>query len=297
VLGEVVALRATATDGADARRLDDVIAALSDALDPALWIDDAHLDPRGGEQVFAAERRAARELSACTDITLAGLASRLVGADRTLAAVALAAASDGDARTLDAAIRELVKGDRNAARNDFDGAIDRYARAWRRAQETRPVPPMSQTPRRIKQAVLGELVALRASISERWSARRLDDAIATLTEALDPARWVDDTHLSAPDGEQVFALEEQVVRSIDHLRWGWQSPFFSATPGNLVDRLVGADRALAEIAIAEASEDDPKKLRDALEELMKGDWSAALFNDESAIDHYGKAWRDAIGLP
>ncbi|PYQ17587.1 MAG: nuclease, partial [Acidobacteria bacterium] len=67
------------------------------------------------------------------------------------------------------------------------------------------------TPRAIKQDVLGDLVALRATATDRSDREKLEAAIKHLVKSVDPSLWLDDSHPQDEDGGRVFGEEQEAV--------------------------------------------------------------------------------------
>ena len=115
------------------------------ALSPELWVDGNHVDAQHGGQVFDREKEAVTKLesiikdkkSAIPDATLQGMIDTLVQADRILAedAIADAIAASGDPTRIAEAQHELTLAATELATGDFDGAVEHYKAAWKRAEE------------------------------------------------------------------------------------------------------------------------------------------------------------------
>ena len=67
------------------------------------------------------------------------------------------------------------------------------------------------SPRDDKQSVFSELTSLRAAMTDKDDAHKLDDAIKSLSDSLAPALWIDALHLQAKTGDQDFDEEKQTV--------------------------------------------------------------------------------------
>lgn len=129
----------------DAENLDNIIKKLNDALDPSLWVDGNHVDVKHGGKVFDREKEVVAKLesiikdkkSAIPDATLQGMIDTLVHADRILAedAIADAIAASGDPARIAEAQQELTRAAAELAVGDFDGAIEHYKSAWKKAQD------------------------------------------------------------------------------------------------------------------------------------------------------------------
>lgn len=62
VFGELVALWATIADKQGSKKLNDAIERVGKSLNPELWIDPSHLDPKKGEKVFDGQKEAVKKL-------------------------------------------------------------------------------------------------------------------------------------------------------------------------------------------------------------------------------------------
>lgn len=150
-------------------------------------------------------------------------------------------------------------------------------------------------PRLIKQAVLNQLIAFRATVTDKEDGKKLDEAIKHLQKSLDPDLWIDDSHPKPKGGEKVFNEEKDTVNQLKNLMKDKHSTIPDATIQGWINRIVQADRFLAQVAIndAVARGGDPKKIAKANEELSKGDADAAGKPD-NAIEPYRNAWDQAL---
>jgi hypothetical protein len=143
----------------------------------------------------------------------------------------------------------------------------------------------SATPRLAKQELLADLEALVPS-GNRDADRRIAKAVRDIKESLAPKLWIDDSHLTAKKGEEVFEEERE---AIEHLR-NLKGAAAGAVAG-LVVELVEIDRTLAKTAIDEAK--DPKAIAKATKEMEKAAEEIAESEPNSAIEHYQQAWETA----
>jgi hypothetical protein len=152
------------------------------------------------------------------------------------------------------------------------------------------------TPRAIKQDVLGDLIALRATVADKRDGDRLDAAIEHLRKSVDSSLWLDDSHPQDEEGGKVFGEEKDAVSTLRGLIGDSDTTIPDSVLRGLIDRLGGADRLIAEVAIADAvaRSGDPGRVAKARDELAKGNraWSNGRF--ESAIEHYREAWKHAL---
>jgi hypothetical protein len=122
--------------------MNDVVKKLTAALAPSLWVDGNHVDPKKGEQVFAAEHDAIGALmhlrgGSIPTATLQGMIDTLDHADRVLAEDALgdAIAASGDPKKIAAAQEELADAAEAIANGHFADAVEHYMHAWKMSQE------------------------------------------------------------------------------------------------------------------------------------------------------------------
>jgi len=132
------------------------------------------------------------------------------------------------------------------------------------------------------------LVALESGADDD-DRRQLDDAIDDLARSLTPSRWLDASHLRADAGPDVFEDEKGAVIRLRQLLHNGANALDDDVLADLIDRILGADRALAVAAINDAG----GKGGQALDELAKADREAAKGNEISAIEHYRLAWERA----
>jgi hypothetical protein len=150
----------------------------------------------------------------------------------------------------------------------------------------------------LKQHVLANLTALRATVRDKQDGQRLDDAIRHLTQSLDAVLWAaDGVHLQARDGERVFNAEKDAVNKLSEIIEDKRTTLAKPTLQKYVNSLVAADRALATVAIADAAGGDPRALAQATDELHKGDNDVTHGKLESGIEHYRNAWQHALRAP
>jgi tetratricopeptide (TPR) repeat protein len=150
-LTNLLVLRAAATAPHDIRDLDDAIEHFAKALDPALWIDDLHLQRQDGDKFFQEGKKAIRELakllknkkSAVPDDDLRAAIDCILGAAHLLAEVAVdeAEAAGGNPKKIEEDREEIAKGEEAAADGKFERAIDHYKDAWKHAVHLKVSPP------------------------------------------------------------------------------------------------------------------------------------------------------------
>ena len=145
----------------------------------------------------------------------------------------------------------------------------------------------------VLQNVLNELIALRRNVTNRQVGEKLDRIISDLTEAAGPSFWLDQTHLQPrPASLRVF---QKVKESVNKLRWlidYQRNPIPDVLLQGFINRLVGATRELAVIAINDAvrAGGNGAVISIANDELREGDRNVARGNYESGIEEYVESW-------
>jgi len=184
---------------------------------------------------------------------------------------------------------------RNMQMQDENGNIP--VDGLQRAREQMAVMKAAQQPpQAVLQSVLDDLRTLRQTITDRQDGRKLDDAIRSLTRALEPNLWLDPTRLQPKGGERVFDETKDAVNKLRDLMKDKKSAIPDAILQGFIDRIVDADRRLAQTAIndAIAAGGNQQHITKANDELGKGDSDAANSKFEAAIEHYREAWKHAL---
>lgn len=160
--------------------------------------------------------------------------------------------------------------------------------------------------RGVKQDVLNELTSLRDALTGAGVTGKspailrllLDKAIAELAASLDPALWVDETHVQPLLGLQVFEEEKSAMQSLCALILP-DSSFPNTVLEDFIHRISRADRLLAWVAIQDsiASGTPPDLIELAEQALAQGDTDTAANRCSGAIEHYRLAWQQASGGP
>jgi hypothetical protein len=143
------------------------------------------------------------------------------------------------------------------------------------------------TPRMLKQDAVATLQALLPT-GDADADMKINRAIHEISESLAAQLWVDDSHLTDL-GRRVFHEEKEAARALTRI----VNP--PAAVAGVIDSLAAADRALARIAVDEATAagGDPAILADAEKQMQKGDEEAVNGHMPEAIKHYGRAWKKA----
>jgi uncharacterized repeat protein (TIGR01451 family) len=148
--------------------------------------------------------------------------------------------------------------------------------------------------KKYKQQVLTELTALRGSISDKQVGKKLDDAIQRLSASLSTGLWRSENSLNGKTGRNVFLREKDAIVKLSGLM-GKNSLGLDGALQEMIERLVAADRALADIAIhqAGAAGGTSSQIVNAQKELERGNLSASSGQYPAAINHYRTAWQQA----
>jgi uncharacterized repeat protein (TIGR03803 family) len=170
--------------------------------------------------------------------------------------------------------------------------------------------------RGVIQDVLSELIALRATVdcgsypsdkdqvdkhgnqgngSQQVDDRictKLDAAIRCLRASLNPAAWIDETHLERKIGVQVFIDENLAVNQLVDILKDKHNQISGTVLQEMIARMIRADRLLASVAIQEAvtAGESPKKINQAEKFLANGDADVRDNKRPNAIEDYGHAW-------
>ena len=160
---------------------------------------------------------------------------------------------------------------------------------------TASFPVTVRTPLEVKQDVLNQLVAFRATVTDPQDGKKLDDAIEHLRQSVDPSLWADSAHPNEKDANTVLDDEKETIHKLLDLIKNKHSASPDAILQGFIDRITQADRVLALVSINDALSrgGDPKKIDEASKELAKGDEQLARGKADGAIEHYKNAWKQA----
>jgi len=271
---------------ANRRRVEFALSRLARTLDGSLWLDGSHLGPRG-ERVFHDDALAIASLARARPqvAALTTAMTTLVDGDRLLATVAIADArgAGGDARWIAKALAALGAGDRQRARQRLSIAVEHYRAAWVYARRAaRRAPSLFPAGTELVEAI-AELTDLIPGAS-RSDSTRLSRAIGHIQSALQPALWVDASHLARRRGDSVFTHLSGALEALDAVSGQAENV------AGAMDTLVSISRALAETAVDEADNDgeSDRIIARARESLERGDDDQD--GGRNAIDHYRQAW-------
>lgn len=159
----------------DRERLGQARTHLAALLAAEFWLDETHLQRRGGDEVFNQGRDAVQAFqdllknkrSEIPDARVEGLAQRIVKSERLLAAVEIQDASHAGVapKKLREAQAELAKGDEAAGGGKPGPAIEHYQHAWKRALTVRikALHDPGASPRLVLVGLPGVTYAIQAS--------------------------------------------------------------------------------------------------------------------------------------
>jgi uncharacterized delta-60 repeat protein len=155
-------------------------------------------------------------------------------------------------------------------------------------------------PRGILEDVLAELVVAQPGLTNRAEQRRLNSAIAYLTQATNAAFWIDDQHLEPATARRVFRRGKLAATKLRNIL---ANRVTARDPGPLSDalvfgwmaRLMNAKRLLAEFAVQESEElgGDPRQIAACRKLITRGDAAAIAHRTLIATTRYYEAWRRA----
>ena len=151
----------------------------------------------------------------------------------------------------------------------------------------------------VKSNVLAQLVALRSSVAlTKPFAQAFDDAIQNLANSLNPAYWIDQTHLQPKGGNTAINEEKLTVSKLWEIMESRKRPIDAAVLQGFIDRIVKSDRLLAVISIQDAAKAglNARKVAEALAMVARGDRAAASGHYANAIEDYRIAWRHVLQL-
>jgi hypothetical protein len=147
----------------------------------------------------------------------------------------------------------------------------------------------------VKQSVAAALSLLKTTITGGDGRENLSDAIESLNASLRPAFWIDQVHLKPSAGQHVFDAEKESVENLQALLGDKKNSAARASVQDAVNRIIRADRLLADVAIRDATNAHGRaqQIADALREQARADSDAAAGQFSRAVERYGKAWAKA----
>ena len=135
--------------------------------------------------------------------------------------------------------------------------------------------------------LMNQLEVLRAGVTNRADAIKLDKAIGALASSVNITNWTGRSHLVGSGGKRVFANDVITVRLLIKLATSKRRSFDTEDLQAWIATVVFADRALAERTITEATGNTTK----AQVAFNKGDAALAAGYPVKAILAYARAWK------
>jgi len=135
--------------------------------------------------------------------------------------------------------------------------------------------------RKVKQDAIDVLSPLLAGPDRK----RIESAIAQIQESLDPALWVDGSHLTS-QGARLFEAERKAVNELGKVKQT------NAVIDGVIDSLVAVDAKLAEVAVNDASDNGgtERLLVAAQRQFDRAQGITGANAAERAIQAYRAAW-------
>ena len=144
ILAELITLRASTANAHDRRAIDKAVGYLDKSLAVGFWVDETHLKTAYGRRVFHWEGLTVAKLcnlikgnkSGLPEATLQDLINRIFAVDRLLASVAIqdAIAEGEPQKRIEAAQKNLAKGDAAVGDSKCSNGIDHYRDAWKKTR-------------------------------------------------------------------------------------------------------------------------------------------------------------------
>jgi hypothetical protein len=147
--------------------------------------------------------------------------------------------------------------------------------------------------------LLAQLVALRSSARLTGPfAQMFDQAIKHLANSLNPAYWIDQTHLQPKGGETPMREAMLAVITLQEIMDSRRCPVDRSVLQGFIVRIVNSDRLLAVISIQDAAKAglNARKIAEANAMVARGDEAAAAGHYANAIEYYHDAWRQVRQL-
>lgn len=148
IAGTITELGALLSGAKTDKELEKAIKEIEKSLDPKNWIDDTHLDPKKGKEVFDDLKKAVKELEKLEKdkkadpglkLAVEAIIETWVSVSREFAESALAGVicSTGKCeKEVEKAYKELYKAEEEYAKKHWDHAIDKFQKVWEHVQKT-----------------------------------------------------------------------------------------------------------------------------------------------------------------
>jgi hypothetical protein len=304
------------------KEINDAVLDIQKSLKASYWLDNRHLNPAQGDQVFKYEAKAAQELMELNkaprfspgvrDAARAAL-KNLIMADLQLAQTAYDEAvpqvtSRRGKLLLQTADEFIDRADYelHSKKVNYAQVINRYGEAWKYVQlalkahdPPPPPPPAGDTARALKTNTMNALAALQ--VADRGVSNNLKAAVKYIGESLDPKLWIDADFLNPKYGNKVFDRERQAAHELMQVMDDRDAPAAIKTVAKLsAENLVAADKDLAGDAFNQAKryagdKKVDKELAQAAGYIVKARMEMGKRSPDyrDAIQYYNKAWESA----
>src|SRR5262249_49160145 len=106
----------------------------------------------------------------------------------------------------------------------------------------------SNTPRGLRELLIQDLTTLQSQVKGHLR-HFIKDAIANFKATLNPTLWIDDSHLAAGAGIELFVLDRKAVHQLRHIVKGLRRSGVPAGLNETIQRAANLERMMAMIAI------------------------------------------------
>ena len=162
---------------------------------------------------------------------------------------------------------------------------------------------MPKSAKCLKELAIEELETI-TGLNEKGQ-EKLAEALYYLRESIfgepgdEEVLWLDGLHLHPNNGDDVFGTENDSVEKLMEIlekpdEYGASQSVVAEIVHVIEDKILEADRLLAQTAIDEATSGDPNLLAEANEALAKATSSIANAEYDKAVEDYYKAWEAAL---
>ena len=147
-----------------------------------------------------------------------------------------------------------------------------------------------------KSNLVSELQTRLSALTDIYSRTNLEHGLVQLQSAAKARKWIDQTHVTRAEGEDVFQGEEDIAEKLQLIISHHTSGVPDAIWKGYINRLLAVDRVLAEVQIddAQLAGASAKKIADAIKLLKKGDAEIGKNRPDRAIENYFAAWEKAL---
>jgi len=158
-------------------------------------------------------------------------------------------------------------------------------------------------PRELKAGAIDDLESLQSSLNGKGK-EKMDEAIYYLTESIfgepedNEEIWIDGLHLVADNGDDFYGTQNDAAEKLMEILEKPGEYGASSVSADIVDiienKILQADRVLAQVVIDEAAGGDSSLIDEAEEQMDKAADEIASGEYDKAIEYYYKAWESAL---